>query len=71
MANQSLTQNCPPRRKGGYRVLDAVDASCKAVDARAATKSLRLQIARWVNEGGAGDDDNVSSSLRKGNNSKQ
>ena len=45
------------RSKNELRLLRSADADRKPIGERLAANSLRLQIARWVNEGGAGEDD--------------
>jgi hypothetical protein len=51
-------------REKRFRAGNATDTYRKTVEARSADESLRLQIARWVNEGGAGDDPSLPVKLR-------
>ena len=55
MANPSPTH--PSLGKDAHRVLNAADTDPRTVEAGSVTRSLELQIARWVNEGGAGGDE--------------
>ena len=55
MANQSPTH--PSLGKDAHRVLNAADTDPRTVEAGSVTRSLELQIERWVNEGGAGGDE--------------
>jgi hypothetical protein len=51
-------------REKRARARNASDTYRKAVEARSADERLWLQIARWVNEGGAGDDPSLPEKLR-------
>ena len=57
MANQSPTH--PSLGNDAPRVLNAADTDPRTVEAGSVTRSLELQIARWVNEGGAGGDEEL------------
>jgi hypothetical protein len=54
---QSRIPEYRARRDKEFRVLSATGADSKTVVERSVIQGLRLQIARWVNEGGAGDDE--------------
>ena len=70
MANPARIHESRPHREQDStrekraRARNATDTYRKAVEARSADKSLRLQIARWVNEGGAGDDPSLPEKFR-------
>jgi hypothetical protein len=61
MTHQSRIQEYRPRRERVFQDLDPTGVDYKTGIALSVAQGLRPQIARWVNEGGAGDDDTATS----------
>jgi hypothetical protein len=58
MTHQALIPECRPRGEKEPGALEVINVDRNAVvERRFVVENLRLQIARWVNEGGAGDDE--------------
>jgi hypothetical protein len=57
MASHTCAQQRHSARKANPNSWEKSCADGKAVEVSQCSMGLRMQIARWVNEGGAGDDD--------------